>query len=95
MRFIAFSAFVVATVSATWIYPSTHSNCQPQDVPTISACNDTDLLNYNIAGARIVYDGQTVTWFKQKGCQGARVSVGASNDCFPLLFTPRCVRIVC
>ena len=98
MRFIAIFAFV-ATASATWIYPSTHgteSKCIPHDVPTISDCGDTDLLNYpNIRGAKIVYDGQTVTWFEEECGEGARVSVGASDDCFPLLFNPRCVRIVC
>ena len=95
MKFIAFFVFV-ASASATSIFPSTHSNCQPQDVPTIFECGDTDLLNFpNIAGARIVYNGQTVTWFDEEGCQGTRVSVGASNDCFPLFFAPRCVRIVC
>lgn len=94
MKFIAFLAFV-ATASATWIYPSTHHNCEPQDVPSISECGDTDLLDYDIAGAKIVYDDRTVTWFEQEGCQGARVSVGSSQDCFPLFFTPRCVRIVC
>ena len=94
MKFIAFLAFV-ATASATWIYPSTHHSCEPQDVPSISECGDTDLLDYDIAGAKIVYDDRTVTWFEQEGCQGARVSVGSSQDCFRLFFTPRCVRIVC
>ena len=94
MKFIAFFAFA-ATVSATRIYPSTHSHCESLDVPTISECGDTNLLDYNIAGAKIIYDGQTVTWFEQEGCQGTRVTVGSSQECFPLLFTPRCVRIVC
>ena len=94
MRFIALFAFV-ATASATWIYPSTHSNCQPLDVTPIFECGDTDLLNYNIAGAKIVYDGQTVTWFLQEGCEGAKVSMGASTNCSSLPFIPKCVRIVC
>jgi len=94
MKFIALFAFV-ASASATTIFPSTHANCQPQDLPPISACGgDTD-LNSNVAGARIVYEGQTVTWFRQAGCQGASVSVSASIDCFTLPFTPGCVRIAC
>ena len=83
MRFITF-AFVasklLATASATWICPSTHGtadNCLLNDVPIISEWGDTDLLIYNIAGARIIYDGQTVTWSEQEGCEGARVSVDA------------------
>ena len=94
MKFIAFFAFV-ATVSATVIHPSTDYDCKHQNVPSISECGDTDLLNYDIAGANIVYDGQTVTWFEQEGCQGAKISVGSSQDCFRLPFTPRCVRIIC
>ena len=94
MRFIAFFAFV-ASASATTIFPSTHSNCQPQDLPPISACGDTE-LNSNVAGARIDFNGQTVTWFSGAGCQGTSVSVGASTECFTFsLFAPRCVRIVC
>ena len=96
MKFIAFFAFV-ATVGATWIYPSTNSNCQPENITPIFECGDTNLLNYDIAGARIVYDGQTVTWFELEDCpdEGARVSVGSDQKCFPLYFRPLCVRIVC
>ena len=95
MKFITFFAFVVASASATTIFPSTHSNCQPQDLPPISACGETNLAGSNVAGARIDYTGQTVTWFEQANCEGISVSVGASIDCLTFPFTPGCVKIVC
>ena len=97
MRFIAFFVFV-ASASATTIFPSTRLNCQPQDLPPISACGNTELdIESNVIdGARIVYTGQTVTWFSGAGCQGINsATIGASTDCFMLPFVPRCVKIAC
>ena len=101
MKFIAFLAFIAtASVSAnsaiTTIYPSSNSNCEPLDIPPISECGPTDLLSYNITEAKIDFEGQNVTWFEQEGCQVAKLqAIKSHGDCFPLIFTLRCVKIHC
>lgn len=98
MRFIAYFAFVATASAFTRIFPSTQPNCRPQDIPTIDGCGDKILLDYDVRGARIVYDGQTVIWYDsidESGCSGRSVSVHTSIDCYTLPFSPGCVRIVC
>ena len=101
MKIITFFA-IVATVSAITIQPSTTSDCEDFDIPSISDCGDTPIPDYNIASAKIVYDDsyQRVTWFQQEdgsSCQGRAYPVDRRDDleCFQSQFTPRCVRITC
>ena len=99
MRFIAFFAFVATASATTKIFPSTHSNCNPQDVPPIDTCGDHVLLDYDgVKGGKIVYDGQEVTWYQSIdgfGCIGESASVDTSTDCYTPPFSPSCVRIDC
>ena len=101
MRFFAFFAFILATVSAeesdSKIYPSTTSNCASQDIPTISECGKTNLPNYNISGAEIVYINQSINWFELAGCglEGNSAQVDQGYECYDLPFVPRCVTIDC
>ena len=100
MKFFAFFA-VIATVSAeesdSKIYPSTTSNCAGQDIPTISECGKTNLPDYNISGAEIVYINQTINWFELAGCglEGNSANVDRNYECYELPFVPRCVTINC
>ena len=100
MRFIAFFTFVATANAITSIFPNTQSNCHPQVVlnPIIDRCGDTILLDHDIRGARIVYDGQKVIWYDSSngvGCKGRSASVQTSTDCYTLPFSPACVRILC
>jgi hypothetical protein len=100
MKLIAFFTFVATVSASTAIFPSTNSKCIPVNLATITKCGDTNLLDYDIDGARIVIKGPDrqkvqVTWFKQSGCKGDSVTVNRATHCFELPFTPRCVRIGC
>lgn len=98
LRLIVFFAFL-ATVSTTQarittIHPSTNIHCGTYDAP-ISECGATKLLGYDMAGAKIVYEGQTVIFYNEADCTGYGASLQWSVDCFELPFRPKCVFIEC
>ena len=99
MRFIAFFAFVTTASAITSVFPSTNSNCKPLGADAKFSCGDNSVIDWpDIAGAKIVYDGQTVIFYDsgdEYGCEGRSVSVDTSIDCYKLPFLPDCVRIVC
>ena len=97
MKFIAFFAFVATVSAITKVYPSTHVLCHPEDIPAITKCGDTKLTDYDVRGARIVYDGDTVLWFEDEKCEGhPYAEADTSKDCFAFPFdTPKCVKIFC
>ena len=110
LKLIAFFKFTfVATVNAatgsTLIYPSSIFCAEPNLPPILNECGEIDLsVTYAgtnaIAGANIIINnGQTATFYNQKGCEGQSFLVNGSNDgCVDFIdmgFTPMCLIIDC
>ena len=93
MKFFTFFKFL-AIVGATTIHPSENILCGSYDTP-ISECGTTNLLDYNMAAAKIVYNRRTVVFYSEADCKGYGGSVQDSIDCLELPFRPRSVFIEC
>lgn len=102
MKFNA-SAFLamafLATVSAwtsTTVYPTNNFNCGSGTYASpISECGKHNLDGYKMASAKIDYHGQGVYFFNKADCTGIADYVEESKDCYPMIYTVKCIYINC
>lgn len=99
MKFIAFLALAfLATVRSTTtiIHPSKNILCGSGTYGApISGCGKHNLDGYKMASAKIAYYGQKVTFYNGADCTGIGDYVKKSENCYPMLFTVKCVLIQC
>ncbi|KAF7128566.1 hypothetical protein CNMCM5793_003354 [Aspergillus hiratsukae] len=84
MKFLAI-ATLLASATATIVYPYTSASCAGDYVGTISACGCTNMSgNYKIKGVKLNFQQATASFYQGRNCQGVRISKASDQTCVKL-----------
>ncbi|EAW13765.1 putative secreted antimicrobial peptide [Aspergillus clavatus NRRL 1] len=84
MKFLAI-ANLLASASATIVYPYTSASCGVSTVGKITSCGCTNMgANYKITGAKLDFQKATAPFYQGKDCKGAFISKALDQSCVEL-----------
>ncbi|EEP80420.1 predicted protein [Uncinocarpus reesii 1704] len=75
-------ATLLASATATIVYPYESSSCRGSSVGRISACGCTNMgANYDIRAVKLNFQQATASFYKEKNCVGVRFSKASDQSC--------------
>lgn len=85
MKLLAIVTTLLATSSATIVYPYTSASCSGSTIGQISSCGCTNMSrNYKVRGVGLNFQKATATFYKEANCKGAKVSKASDQKCVAL-----------
>ncbi|KAA8649583.1 putative secreted antimicrobial peptide [Aspergillus tanneri] len=76
---------LLASASATIVYPYTSASCGGSTVGRITSCGCTNMgANYKIKGAKLNFQKATASFYKGKNCEGVFISKASDQSCVKL-----------
>ncbi|GIK06592.1 hypothetical protein Aspvir_002242 [Aspergillus viridinutans] len=84
MKFLAIAS-LLASASATIVYPYTSASCGGDYVGKITSCGCTNMSrNYKIKGVKLDFQKATASFYEGRDCKGVRISKASDQSCVKL-----------
>jgi hypothetical protein len=84
MKILAIAS-LLASASATIVYPYTSASCGGETVGKITSCGCTNMSgNYKIKGVKLNFQKATASFYQGRNCNGVRISKASDQSCVKL-----------